>query len=121
MFLHAHPDDETSQTAGMMALAAYDEIEGRPSRVGELWARTRGLIGRVVVFLLLIIAAAMALVGLVTAIFVAMIWSSARATDDPGAVIGSVVDSPMTLFAAESPTRSRSMPLASKIWAVRLS
>lgn len=75
----------------MLVLGAYDTIEGRQSSIRELFSRTAGVVGRMVLLVLALVAAIF-LVYLLFAILFGMIaLGMSRTSDDPGAAIGTMV------------------------------
>lgn len=77
----------------MITLGAHDVIHHRPSTAGELSQRTSGVIGRVLLLMLGVIAAVFIAYGLITGIFMGIIFGGIAASnslDDPGAAIGTI-------------------------------
>lgn len=80
----------------MITLGTYDVIHQRPSTAGELARRTSGVVGRVLLLVLGVLAAVFVAYGLLIGISVAVtlggIAAAARSNSiDPGAAIGTVV------------------------------
>lgn len=66
----------------MMSLAAHDEIHGRPSTFGDLYARTRGVIGRILGLLVLVTLVAFVVLGGFYAAMLAAIFGALATSDD---------------------------------------
>lgn len=80
----------------MITLGSYDVIHHRPSTAGDLARRTGGVVGRVLLLVLLALAAVFVVYGLIIGIAVAIILGAAAAAAgfnslDPGAAIGTAV------------------------------
>ncbi|OYO03792.1 hypothetical protein CGZ97_10320 [Enemella evansiae] len=79
---------------GMMALAAHDSATGRPDAgLSDLSSRTRGLVGRVLLFALMVVGAVLLLYGVMAAVMIgtmltAINTSSSRGESAIAAVVG---------------------------------
>lgn len=74
---------------GMMALAAHDSATGRPNAgLTDLSARTRGLVGRVLLFYLLVMAAGLVVYALLAGIIIVTSFNAVRSGGDDSAIAG---------------------------------
>lgn len=77
------------KSQAMMVLGAHDTIEGRDGSVGGLFARTRGVVGRVILLVLAVVGGFSALFVLFGVLFWGVTLAAIRA-DEPGAAIGAM-------------------------------
>lgn len=78
------------KSQAMLVLGAHDTIEGRDASIGELFARTRGVVGRVLLLVLALVGGLFA----VLVLFGVLFWgvtAAALGASEPGAAIGAMV------------------------------
>lgn len=78
------------KSQAMLVLGAHDTIQGRDASIGELFARTRGVVGRMMLLVLALVGGVFALFGLVGALFWGVTLAAIR-SNDAGPAIGAMV------------------------------
>lgn len=93
------------KSQAMLVLGGHDAIRGRDASIGELFARTRGVVGRMMLLVLALVGVFFVLFGLVGALFWGVTLAAIRG-NDAGPAIGARVGLYLPSRTARRSTRS---------------